>query len=202
MGTITRHTNAPFQDGEILLGAELEQDFATIYDEFNGNIDDANLADGAVTTDKLGANAVTQAKMTSGAASTSSAALSNTGAIGVSFADTYTNVGSALSVTIGNPARHVAIFLSCLLTSDEAAIFSTYIQLYKDGSPLYAASFVDRFDNPVETGTTFKVINKMWVDTAPTPGATHSYQVKMKSDDPANANSVFNINLFAIEPRS
>jgi hypothetical protein len=78
MGTIVRHGNFPFADGEVLVGAELEQDFATIYTEFNGNIDNANIKSGAaidggklaaasVGTTEMEADAITVAKMAAAA---------------------------------------------------------------------------------------------------------------------------------------
>lgn len=63
MGIISRQPGAPYQDGETLAGADLEGDFATIYDEFNGNVDTANIADDAITTAKILDGSVTQAKL-------------------------------------------------------------------------------------------------------------------------------------------
>ena len=67
MAIISRHSGAPFQDGEILAGADLESDFSTIYTAFNGNIDAANLKDASVTTAKLADASVTIAKLADGA---------------------------------------------------------------------------------------------------------------------------------------
>jgi len=78
MGLISRHANAPFADGETLSGVELEQDFATVYDEFNGNIENSNisssadisgtkLADTSITNAKLQSDSMTVAKMAASA---------------------------------------------------------------------------------------------------------------------------------------
>lgn len=47
MGIPTRHEGAPYKGGERASGPELEQDISSIYDEFNGNIDDDNFASNA-----------------------------------------------------------------------------------------------------------------------------------------------------------
>ncbi len=47
MGLVSRHAGAPFADGETLSGTDLETDFATIFDEYNGGTDNANIASGA-----------------------------------------------------------------------------------------------------------------------------------------------------------
>lgn len=198
MGTITRHPDAPFQDGEVLTGPDLEADFATIYDEFNGNIDDANLADGAVTTSKLDDGAVTQDKMTSGAASTSSA-YREIGAVGFAFSTTYIDLGDEISLTIGDPARHVAIFVSFLLATS-ADPTTINLKVLKDGVDLYTPFFTDQDFIPTQTGTAFQLVTRMYLDTAPTPGATHAYQVQIKST--AGACGAFNTQIFALEPRS
>lgn len=63
MGLISRHPGAPFQDGEILSGPDLEADIATVYDAVNGNIDTVNIKDNAITTAKILNGSVTQAKL-------------------------------------------------------------------------------------------------------------------------------------------
>jgi hypothetical protein len=63
MGLITRHPNAPFQDGETLSGPDLEADISTVYAAVNGNIDTINIKDNAITTAKIANGSVTQAKL-------------------------------------------------------------------------------------------------------------------------------------------
>lgn len=59
------------QDGvDAVNAASLNTPFNAIYDEFNGNIDNNNLANNAVTTDKLIDDAVTAAKVNFGGAGT------------------------------------------------------------------------------------------------------------------------------------
>lgn len=64
MGLISRHSGAPFANGEALEGPDLEQDFATIYAEFNGNIDNENVAaDADIDGTKLLDNSLPNAKL-------------------------------------------------------------------------------------------------------------------------------------------
>lgn len=66
MGLISRHSGAPFANGETLSGSDLEQDFSTIYDEFNGSIDNANIASGAnIAGSKLATNSIPNSKLIS-----------------------------------------------------------------------------------------------------------------------------------------
>lgn len=68
MGVITKPTT--FTDGTIPTAAQFNGDFDTIYNEFNGNISTANLADNAVTTSKISNDAVTSAKFADSAITT------------------------------------------------------------------------------------------------------------------------------------
>ena len=67
MTTIIRGTKSAggtnFTSGTTIVSAEVNTDFNTIYNDYNGNITAANLADGAVTNPKIGAGAVTLDKM-------------------------------------------------------------------------------------------------------------------------------------------
>lgn len=193
MGTISRHAGAPFADGEILTGADLEGDFSTIYDEVNGNLDDANLADDAVTTPKIVDMAVTQDKMTSGAA-TASEVVRATGSMAIS--SSFSNIGDAISHTVGNPARHVAIFVSFEVGAVSAGNVIS-LQMLKDGSPI-ADSTSDFVNYSTSANPVF--CNRMFVDTAPTAGGTHTYQLRVKSV--AFSYTAVSLHVFAIEPRS
>lgn len=44
MGIPTRHDGAPYKGGERASGTDLEDDISSIYEEFNGNIDDDNIS--------------------------------------------------------------------------------------------------------------------------------------------------------------
>ena len=193
MGIITRHANAPFADGEILAGTDLEHDFATVYDAFNGSISSANLADLAVTTAKLAANAVTQGKMTTGAASASEAQI-DTGLIGQVFtAASFVTVGSPMTHTVGNPARHVIIMVSLKINRFFALVpVGAIFQLLKDGVNLYPnADDVCNDESP---------FTRTYVDTSPTPGGTHVYTLKCKGD--TGGGFVLNLAIVVFEPRS
>ena len=169
MGMISRHAGAPFADGETLAGADLEGDFATVYAAVNGNLDSTNLADGAVTTPKLAANAVTQAKMTSGAATASDVLYSASTLIDT----TATIIISAVSHTVGNPARHVIVTVSFAAIMAAGEVWR--LGFYKDGVVVGSAP---QIQNPLAAATYSTIMTRTWVDTSPTPGGTHSYAVK------------------------
>lgn len=193
MGTIARHAASPFVDGETLLGADLEGDFATIYDEFNGNIDDANLADSAVTTPKIAASAVTQAKMTSGAATMSEVVTTND--TGVALTGSFQTIGSSIAHTVGNPARHVVIMCSFATTGPAAADDFTF-QLLKDGVSILGVGIVDV--NRVPTGQD-RIHTRVYVDASPTPGGSHTYAFQAKDTQGA---TLKNAAIVVFEPRS
>lgn len=65
MGTIVKPNT--FTSGTSAVASEVNANFDTIYTEFNGNIEAANLASGAVTNAKIGALAVSSGKLASGA---------------------------------------------------------------------------------------------------------------------------------------
>lgn len=200
MGTITRHAGAPFADGEVLAGADLEGDFNNIYSEFNGQIESSNLADAAVTTAKISASAVTQAKIADGAASASDSESNHLVAGFTVPLTTYGNVGSSIVHVVGSPAREIALFFSMLLNFPSGACTRITYKLLKDGSPFFTVAYgEDRVSNT--TGTLYAItVAKMYVDTAPTPGGTHTYQLQMAATGAAG--SCGNLNVFVLEPRS
>ena len=61
MGSIIKPNT--FASGETIIASDFNDNFDTIYNEFNGSISSANLATGAVTTTKLADDAVTAAKL-------------------------------------------------------------------------------------------------------------------------------------------
>lgn len=197
MGIIARHPDAPFVDGEVASAAPIEADFATIFAEVNGNLGTANLASLGVTTDKLAAAAVTQAKMTDGAASASEAQV-ETGAVGYPVSTSYGNVGSAVTHIVGSPARHVIVTASFLLVFQSTST-SMNVRLLKDGVSLQTQNFVDQVQNPI-AAQNFQLVTRTYIDTAPTAGGTHVYQLQAKGVGAAVG--VFNLNLIAFEPRS
>ncbi len=102
MGLVSRHANAPFANGETLSGTELESDFATIYDEYNGSIDNSNIASGA---------AIVGTKL-------ASATLANS----LFIADTITTSKMAASAV---PKHHVAVDTSFgAVTTSQATLIA------------------------------------------------------------------------------
>jgi hypothetical protein len=73
MGTISRHSNAPYVDGETLSAEDLEHDISTAYTEINGNLDDNNVKSAAaINGSKIADSTITNAKMTSSTLTTAS----------------------------------------------------------------------------------------------------------------------------------
>lgn len=93
MGLISRHSNAPFSDGETLSGTELEQDFATAFDEFNGNITNINIkSSAAISGTKLANTSITDSKILSDTLTTSKMAASAVTKHHVSINASYGNI--------------------------------------------------------------------------------------------------------------
>jgi hypothetical protein len=106
MGTVSKPNT--FTPNTIASPSEVNDNFDTIYNEFNGNISSNNLTDGAVTTAKINDSAVSTAKLTDSAVTTAKindGAVTNAklatgtgepGGAWTSWTPTWTNV------TIGN----------------------------------------------------------------------------------------------------
>jgi len=193
MGIISRASGTPYVDGATLPGARLEGDISTIYTEFNGAIGAANLGALSVPTSALQANAVTQAKMTSGAASASEA-VHATGSMAIT--STPANLGTAITHTVGNPARHVIIMVSFEVGSVSAGnIISVYMLKDGVGFPNSTSEFVN-----FSTSASSLFINRTFVDIAPTAGGTHIYQLQAKSV--ASSYTAIGLVVVAFEPRN
>jgi len=68
MGTVIRHTNAPYVAGETLLAADLETDIDNILTQVNGGLDNGNIAAGAgINGTKLASGEVTTTQLSTGA---------------------------------------------------------------------------------------------------------------------------------------
>lgn len=199
MGIITRHANAPFANGEVLSGSDLESDFATAYAAINGNLTSANLADSAVTTAKIAATAVTQAKMTSGAASASEAQIDVTVNGFTILSASWTDIGTAVTHTVGNPARHVILIASWnwVVSSSTTSIL---IRMLKNGAELNSPGVSDQEDHLL-AGLYNIEKTRMFIDTAPAAGTTITYQLQMKGVSAATS-IARNLALVAFEPRS
>jgi hypothetical protein len=192
MGIISRHANAPYQDGEILSGADLETDIQGIFTEFNGNISAANIADSAVSTAKIAANAVIQSKMTSGAASASEAQV----AADIALTAAYQTVGAPVVHVVGNPARHVIVIVSCSVTGFTLGSVLS-LQLLKDGVSLTGINDVQGNSS---AGPVSIILNRTYVDLAPTAGGTHTYTLQAKHT--AASATMTKTTIVIFEPRS
>ena len=231
MGLISRHSGAPYQDGETLAGADLETDFGNVYGLVNGNIEAVNIKDGAVATAKIANGAVTQAKLdgtltastvvdgaittpkivdlavttakindlavTQGKIASGSASGSEVySTIPISyFTNTLASLTSAYSHTVGNPARHVVITLSWM--SSLSAGCTIRFALYKDGVNMLGTGPLV-LDGIYEPSTSSSIVTRVYVDTAPTAGGTHVYQLKGYASGTA---SIKNLQVFIHEPR-
>lgn len=94
MAIASRHGGAPFADGETLSGTDLETDFANVYAQVNGNLDNSNVANNAgIDGTKLLTNSIPATKLVS-----SSIALSKLAAASVSkYALTYATTSDAIA---------------------------------------------------------------------------------------------------------
>jgi len=89
MATVSRHSNAPFVDDEVLTGTDLEADFNTLYVDYNGNITNANVAASAnISGSKLANNSLVNGKM---AASTLTVASMTAAAVPKHYVDIVTS---------------------------------------------------------------------------------------------------------------
>jgi len=191
MGIISRHANAPYQDGEVLSAADLETDIQGIYDEFNGGIGTANLEDDAVTIDKLAALSVVQGSIVDGAASASEAQV----AADLVLTSSYQTVGAAVIHSVGNPARHVIIIVSCSVTGFTASS-TLRLQLLKDGVSLTG---IDDAQANTTTGPTSVILNRTYVDISPTSGGSHTYTLQAKHT--ASSATLAKTSIVVFEPR-
>jgi len=202
MGIISRANGAPYIDGETLSGIELEGDFNTIYSEFNGNIDAANIKDGAITTAKLGATGITQAKLASGAATASEVYVNVTGVtIALSPDAAFHDVGNPITHTVGNPARHVIIMVSFAVNFLGATATAISIQMNKDGAILQSPSVPDQVSN-TPASVRDDVVTRIYVDPNPTAGGSHIYQFRCLVQGSGSGVFIRNLHMTVFEPRS
>lgn len=192
MGIISRHANAPYQDGEVLVAADLETDIQGLFTEFNGNIDTANLKDGAVTSTKLASGAIDASKIADGTASASEA-VSADGPLSITTSQAA--LGAAITHVVGNPARHVIIHVSFEIRGIQGGELLNFWMM-KDGVSILTNGC--RAQNMRESSATLSV-GRTFVDSAPTPGGTHVYQLKAQST--AFTLSAYNVVVIAFEPR-
>ena len=91
-----------FSSGTTISSSEVNDNFDTIYNDYNGNISAANLADSAVSTAKIADGAVTAAKLATDIVDTGWAALSGTHSVSTGY-----NAGNR-SFTIATSADHTS----------------------------------------------------------------------------------------------
>lgn len=194
MGIISRHSGAPYQDGQVLSAADLEADFGAIFDEFNGHITTPNIADGAVTTPKLGSLSLAQGSLADGAASGSEAQSATSTTV---LTTSYQTIGSAVTHPVGNPARHVILMFSALVNANALNGTITF-NVLKDGSTmaLTAEEVIDFTTNHQKFHVT-----RTWVDTTPTAGTSHVYTIQAKTGSATTPPSILNPVIVAFEPR-
>lgn len=163
MGIITRASGTPYVDGDTLPGARLEGDISTIYAEFNGNVDSANIKSGAVTLAKLASASVDQSKLVSGAATASNHTF-NLGPITVGTG--FTDLASVVH-SVGSPAGKILLVFSVGFSSQDIGATLSF-RCRKDGADMLGGySLV-----VAQAGGTYTF---MWYDDAPTAGASHTY---------------------------
>lgn len=104
MGLINKPTT--FTANTTAKASEVNDDFDTIYNAFNGNISGANLADGAITTAKIADSAVTSAKIAAGTivAADLDADLAKGWTLGLGAPDTVTYNGNRSYDVVYNSA--------------------------------------------------------------------------------------------------
>lgn len=96
-GTITKPYN--FSSGETITASKFNADFDTIYNEFNGSISTANLANDAVTTAKIADSQVTTAKIVDGTIATGDVAANAITLAKMAQLTTKTLIGNATAGT-------------------------------------------------------------------------------------------------------
>ena len=173
MGTISRHANAPFVDGETLSGTDLEADFAAAFSAINGNIEDANvkagaaidaskLLDASIATGKFANTAVTFAKIAANAA-TKDEFTNTEGNIGLTeSAQDLTTDAITTEATAGN----------ILILSNFSAVCTAAGQITltikRDSTVLLTRTYA---------GVSESTISNVWVDTGASDSTSHTYAV-------------------------
>lgn len=175
MGQITRHTGAPYEDGEVLTAgtasapAGLEIDVSRFYAEFNGGIDNSNVASGAdisgskiasatlaagdfadasVTLAKLADKSILNAKVTDANITTAKIEESVYATAEATVDDVEDTVTDADWTTLaegtvetgqGNTSRVVAI-ISCAARSQTASLITGQLRFRRNNVVLYTTT--------------------------------------------------------------
>lgn len=99
MGTITRHAGAPFVNGEVLDGDDLEFDIDAIVTELNGNIDGDNFkTDANVSGSKIQADSLTATQFTNSTITTAVMAAAGLPKHAVSVVSSYGTLSGSASL--------------------------------------------------------------------------------------------------------
>lgn len=183
MGTVSRHSNYPYQDGETLSGADLETDINNIVTEINGNLDNSNidssadisgskLADNSVTNAKLQNSTVTTAKISSSAvvqAYVSTATGTETATTSTALAD-VTGVTDA-TLTIGSTDDIIKCTMYMTLTPATVGATSQMVLGFAvNGTDTNDVAISESFGTTTPYDADFTV-SAVWAQTAPATGA-------------------------------
>jgi hypothetical protein len=106
----------------------------------------------------------------------SNSSAQTTDSTGLTLTTSFQTVGSAVTLAIGNPARHVVVMASFAVTGFTNSSTLRF-QLLKDGVALLS---IDDSHSNTATGPASVVLNRMYVDTAPTAGGSHIYTFQAK----------------------
>lgn len=161
-----------FSSGTTISSSEVNDNFDTIYNDYNGNISAANLADSAVSTAKIADGAVTAAKLATDIVDTGWAALSGTHSVSTGY-----NAGNR-SFTIATSADHTSTLspgMRYKLTRGTTP--STQCADFESGSSQYASK---SSPSGITFTTTFSA--EAWVKLESYSGATNGIVARRNAD--------------------
>jgi exosome complex RNA-binding protein Csl4 len=170
MGTVTRHSGAPFANAETLDGTDLETDISNLVSEVNGNLDNSNIASGAdINGSKLANATVTAAKMVT---STLTTAQFSAASVPYTYVETNSTGGTADTNTAYVDVPNITAITATNLTSGDKLLFEFIFQLAGAGSPLFFFTFDVDGANVVEPLIRYNVLSTqhpvmmIWTHTA------------------------------------
>jgi hypothetical protein len=180
MGLISREATAPIQDGETASGAEVENEFNKIFNEINGNLDNANvksaaaidgskIANTSITTTQIAADTVARSNINADAFGTASYE-SNASDAGTTMttSTSYVAIDSITTVSVTPDSTDDFIVVDLAVVGDVTTAASTdktllEFRLTVDGTEHELGSHEWRGDS--RDGT--KRANFFWAGAAP-----------------------------------